>query len=208
MYATVSFHKAFQHVEGRILITDADYPSNGQPIAGGTWNPSVDAASQNNWAISVGSALNKKAIIQAGNSNDSPPKWGAAELIATQNATVKQYIHDYAHHNYPGGTVTSLMSHSGISRNLHVFDADVAATLKEGKQYVFGETNSGMCPAFHHLYHIITGSSTELTDNVVKSREAVRHLSHPPLEQRCGRWTTCSERHTAISHVPISITER
>ncbi|KAK5627518.1 hypothetical protein RRF57_003233 [Xylaria bambusicola] len=120
------------------------YPSGGQPIASGIWNPSVDAASQNNWAISVGSAVNKRDIIQAGNSNDSPPKWGAAELIATQNATVKQYIHNYAHHNYPGGTVTSLMSHSGISRNIHVFDADVAAALKEGKQYIFGETNSGI----------------------------------------------------------------
>ncbi|KAI8626336.1 glycoside hydrolase family 79 protein [Xylariaceae sp. FL1651] len=118
------------------------YPSNGQPIAAGSWSPSIDAASQNNWAIAVGSALNKKAIIQAGNSNDSPPKWGAAELIATQNATVKQYVHDYAHHNYPGGTVTSLMSHKGIVSNLHVFDADVTAALKEGKQYVFGETNS------------------------------------------------------------------
>ncbi|KAI0456696.1 hypothetical protein F5B21DRAFT_122430 [Xylaria acuta] len=131
------------------------YPSNGQPIAGGSWTPATDAASQNNWAISVGSALNKRDIIQAGNSNDSPPKWGAAELIATQNATVKQYIHNYAHHNYPGGSITSLMSHRGISSNLHVFDADVAAALKEGKQYIFGETNSvsgggaaGVSPTF------------------------------------------------------------
>lgn len=93
----------------------------------------------------MGSALNKQNIIQAGNSNDAPPKWGAAELIATQNATVKQYVHNYAHHNYPGGSISSLMSHSSISNNLHVFDADVASTLKEGKQYVFGETNSGKC---------------------------------------------------------------
>lgn len=93
--------------------------------------------------MAVGSALNKRDIIQAGNSNDSPPTWGAAELIATQNSTVKQYVHDYAHHNYPGGTITSLMSHRGISSNLHVFDADVTAALKEGKQYIFGETNSG-----------------------------------------------------------------
>jgi len=94
--------------------------------------------------MAVGSAVGKQGIIQAGNSNDSPPKWGAAELIATQNATVKQYVHDYAHHNYPGGSITSLMSHRGIASNLHVFDADVAAALKEGKQYVLGETNSGM----------------------------------------------------------------
>ncbi|KAI2643579.1 hypothetical protein GGS21DRAFT_24609 [Xylaria nigripes] len=118
------------------------YPSDGQPIADGEWNPSIDAASQNSWDVTLGSALKKRDIIQAGNSNNSPPEWGAAELIATQNATVKQYINDYAHHNYPGGTIASLMSHSSISSNLHVFDADVDAALKQGKQYVFGETNS------------------------------------------------------------------
>ncbi|KAI0160091.1 glycoside hydrolase family 79 protein [Hypoxylon sp. FL1284] len=131
------------------------YSRNGQPIASGSWSPSIDAASQNNWGISVGSAVDKKPVIQAGNSNDSPPTWGAAELIATENATVKQYVQTYAHHNYPGGSVTSLMSHRGISSNLHVFDADVAAALKEGKPYVFGETNSvsgggaaGVSPTF------------------------------------------------------------
>ncbi|OTA98332.1 glycoside hydrolase family 79 protein [Hypoxylon sp. CI-4A] len=118
------------------------YSRNGQPIASGSWSPAIDAASQNNWDITVGSALNKKEIIQAGNSNDSPPTWGAAELIATENSTVKQYVKTYAHHNYPGGSVNSLMSHKGISSNLHVFDADVSAALKENKPYVFGETNS------------------------------------------------------------------
>ncbi|KAI1342290.1 glycoside hydrolase family 79 protein [Xylariaceae sp. FL0016] len=131
------------------------YSRNGQPIASRSWSPSIDAASQNNWAISVGSAANKKPIIQAGNSNDRPPTWGAAELIATQNATVKQHVKDYAHHNYPGGSVTSLMSHKEIAKDLHVFDSDVAAALQEGKQYVFGETNSvsgggaaGVSPTF------------------------------------------------------------
>ncbi|KAI5865244.1 glycoside hydrolase family 79 protein [Durotheca rogersii] len=131
------------------------YSRNGQPIASGGWSPAIDAASQNNWAISVGSAVNKRPIIQAGNSNDSPPQWGAEELIATQNATVKQYIKTYSHHNYPGGSITSLMSHKGISSNLHVFDADVAAALKENKPYIFGETNSvsgggaaGVSPTF------------------------------------------------------------
>ncbi|KAI0017003.1 glycoside hydrolase family 79 protein [Xylariomycetidae sp. FL0641] len=131
------------------------YPNNGQPIASGSWSPEVDARSQNNWAISVGSAMGKRPIIQAGNSNDSPPKWGAAELIATQNDTVKQYVKTYAHHNYPGGSISSLMSHGGIASNLHKFDADIAAALQEGKQYVFGETNSvsgggaaGVSPTF------------------------------------------------------------
>ncbi|KAI1438297.1 hypothetical protein GGR50DRAFT_691467 [Xylaria sp. CBS 124048] len=118
------------------------YPSDGQPIASDSWNPTIDAASQNDWDVAIGSALNQQDIIQAGNSNNAPPQWGAAELISTENATVKQYIHDYAHHNYPGGTVASLMSHSDISSNLHVFDSDIAAALKVGKEYVFGETNS------------------------------------------------------------------
>ncbi|KAJ9150383.1 Glycoside hydrolase family 79 protein [Pleurostoma richardsiae] len=131
------------------------WKSDGQPIASGTWNPSTDAASQNNWDILVGSALGKKSIIQAGNSNSLPPTWGAAELIATENATVKEYVATYAHHNYPGGSVASLMSHSGIVTNLHQFDADIAVALDVGKPYVFGETNSvsgggaaGVSPTF------------------------------------------------------------
>lgn len=126
----------------------SDYTNDGQPIASGGWSPAIDAASQNNWDIRVGSAVNKAPIIQAGNSNDSPPTWGAAELIATENSTVKQYVKTYAHHNYPGGTVTSLMSHTNIASNLHVFDADVTAALGQGKPYVFGETNSGTIGTF------------------------------------------------------------
>lgn len=87
--------------------------------------------------------MNKQPIIQAGNFNDGPPTWGVAQLLATENATVRQNVKTYAHHNYPGGTVTSLMSHANIASNLHNFDADVAAILAVGKPYVFGETNSG-----------------------------------------------------------------
>lgn len=91
--------------------------------------------------------MGRKNIIQAGNSNSGPPTWGAEELIATENATVREYVYDYAHHNYPGGSVTSLMSHAGIVKNLRQFNADIAAALRTGKQYVFGETNSGKdCP--------------------------------------------------------------
>ncbi|KAJ4424403.1 hypothetical protein N0V82_000924 [Gnomoniopsis sp. IMI 355080] len=119
------------------------WASAGQPITSGiTWNPAADAASQNNWDIQVGSALGKTNIIQAGNSNSAPPTWGAQELIATENATVKQYVATYAHHNYPGGTVQSLMSHSGIVSNLNQFDSDIAAATGVGKPYVLGETNS------------------------------------------------------------------
>jgi hypothetical protein len=122
-----------------------DWVSDDQPIAinAGTWTPAVDAESQDNWDILVGEALDTKRIIQAGNSNSAPPTWGAAELIATENATAKSYVHDYAHHNYPGGTLTSLMTHSNIVSNVAIFNADVAAATEAGKEYVLGETNSG-----------------------------------------------------------------
>lgn len=122
-----------------------DWLSDDQPIAvnAGSWTPAVDAESQDNWDITVGSALNTQKIIQAGNSNSAPPTWGAAELIATENSTAKSYVHDYAHHNYPGGTISSLMSHSSISSNIAIFSADVTAAVGAGKDYVLGETNSG-----------------------------------------------------------------
>ncbi|PMD28948.1 glycoside hydrolase family 79 protein [Hyaloscypha variabilis F] len=120
------------------------YTSDDQPIAinAGTWDPATDAASQDDWDILVGSALDQTLIIQAGNSNAAPPTWGAAELIATENATARSYVHDYAHHNYPGGTLTSLMSHSNIVSDLAIFTPEVAAAATTGKEYVLGETNS------------------------------------------------------------------
>ena len=112
-------------------------------VQAGSWTPEADAKSQNNWISAVGQALVTPAIIQAGNSNTDPPTWGAAELIKHLNSSSKSYVHDYSHHNYPGGTVTSLMSHSGIVNNMKKFKADVAAAVAVGKDYVLGETNSG-----------------------------------------------------------------
>ncbi|KAK3951086.1 hypothetical protein QBC32DRAFT_371423 [Pseudoneurospora amorphoporcata] len=113
------------------------------------------AIEQNDWNIRVGSAVGKTNIIQAGNWNDAPPKWGASQLIATENATVKPYVRHYARHNYPGGTIQSLMTHSTISNNIHTFDTDIVAAQAIGKEYVFGETNSvsgggaaGVSPTF------------------------------------------------------------
>jgi hypothetical protein len=125
-------------------LTKTDYTSDDQPIAlnAGTWDPATDAASQDDWDILVGSALDRTFIIQAGNSNAAPPTWGAAELIATENATARSYVHDYAHHNYPGGTLTSLMSHANIVSDLAIFTPEVAAAATTGKEYVLGETNS------------------------------------------------------------------
>lgn len=121
-----------------------DYVSDGQPIASPPWTPAIDAASQNNWDIQVGTALNSTNIIQAGNSNASPPTWGAAELIAGGNATVRTFVKDYAHHNYPGGSLQSSMSHSGSVSNMAPIGMDGMAANVVGKEYVLGETNSGM----------------------------------------------------------------
>lgn len=118
------------------------YVSDGQPIAFPSWTPAIDAASQNNWDILVGKALGATDFIQAGNSNKAPPTWGAAELIASGNATVRTYVKDYAHHNYPGGNVQTLMSHSGIVSNLELIGTDRKAATDVGKEYVLGETNS------------------------------------------------------------------
>ncbi|KAK4154252.1 glycoside hydrolase [Chaetomidium leptoderma] len=120
------------------------YPKDGQPIASGTWNPSVDATSQVNWNIQVGSAVGKNNIIQAGNWNQAPPQWGAAQLMAKENATSRQYVRHYAHHNYPGGSIQKLQTHSETASNIRsLFDADVAAVKQQtGKEYVLGETNS------------------------------------------------------------------
>ncbi|OHF04681.1 hypothetical protein CORC01_00152 [Colletotrichum orchidophilum] len=124
------------------LGNEPEYWSGVQPIAAGGWNPARDAASQNQWDIIVGNAIGKKQIIQAGNSNSHPPEWGAEELIASGNATVREYVQTYAHHNYPGGSVTGLMSHANIASNIHLFDKDIASALAVNKPYVFGETNS------------------------------------------------------------------
>ena len=127
-----------------------------QPIVvnnGGSWTPAEDAESQNEWGIRVGQALGKTSIIQYGNSNVAPPTWGAQELIVTMNATAESYAYDYSHHNYPGGSLTTLMSHANVVSNMNQFKADVAATVAVGKEYVLGETNSGRCSlsVFFHI---------------------------------------------------------
>ncbi|KAL2194997.1 glycoside hydrolase family 79 protein [Corynascus similis CBS 632.67] len=133
------------------------YPKDGQPIAGGTWNPSVDADSQVKWITQVGNAIGKQNIIQAGNWNQPPPEWGAAQLIAKETAESRQYVRHYAHHNYPGGDVQKLQTHSQTASNVRsMFAADVAAVKQQtGKEYILGETNSvsgggaaGVSPTF------------------------------------------------------------
>jgi hypothetical protein len=93
-------------------------------------------------------------IIQAGNWNQAPPEWGAAQMMARETAEARQYIRHYAHHNYPGGSVQKLQSHAQTVSNVRgLFDADVAAVRRSGREYVLGETNSGMSYPFLPYHH-------------------------------------------------------
>lgn len=146
-----------------ISLMSIDWSGNQpQPIAANGWSPLIDAKSQDDWDIRVGEALGEKIFIQAGNSNEAPPTWGAAELIATENSTVIQYVKDYAHHNYPGGSVSSLMEHSSVSSNLAIFEADIQAATNVSRPYVLGETNSGtflssICRIFFADSYLVAG---------------------------------------------------
>ncbi|KAK4141364.1 glycoside hydrolase [Dichotomopilus funicola] len=120
------------------------YPKDGQPIAQGAWDPFTDATSQIDWSTRVSSAIGRDNIIQAGNWNQAPPDWGAAQLIAQQTPESEKAIRHYAHHNYPGGDVQKLQTHSQTASNIRsMFADDTAAVQKQtGKEYVLGETNS------------------------------------------------------------------
>ncbi|KAF2088974.1 glycoside hydrolase family 79 protein [Saccharata proteae CBS 121410] len=118
------------------------YPNDGQPIADGGWNASVDAQSQANWQIWVGEAIGETAVFEAGNSLMDPPEWGAAELIEAQNETALSFVKTFSHHDYPGGSVESLMSHVNVVDNVAKYETDIEAAREIGREYVFGETNS------------------------------------------------------------------
>ncbi|KAF2842356.1 glycoside hydrolase family 79 protein [Patellaria atrata CBS 101060] len=105
-------------------------------------NARSDAQAQGNWQIAVGNGVGTTPLIQAANSLKNPPEWGAIQLLNVQNATAVSHIKTISHHNYPGGTVQSLMSHSNVIRNIGSFSADVQAAKNAGKPYVFGEMNS------------------------------------------------------------------
>jgi hypothetical protein len=110
------------------------------------WNSHSDAQSQADWQISLGKALNQsQGIIQASNSLQAPPTWGAATLIREQNATVMSFIKHFSDHNYPGArTIAELLDHTRMVKNVAQFDSDIKAARSIGREYVFGETNSGL----------------------------------------------------------------
>ncbi|KAF2189764.1 glycoside hydrolase family 79 protein [Zopfia rhizophila CBS 207.26] len=116
------------------------FKNDGQPIAKGTWDAATDAASQASWQISIGKAVGN--IIQASNSLQNPPQWGAEQLLNAHNSSAIGYVKTFSHHNYPGGSIQSLMSHANVVKNMNTFRNDVAVAKRAGKQYVFGETNS------------------------------------------------------------------
>lgn len=131
-----------------------DWLSANQPAATstgtGTWTAADDARSQDNWDILVGSALNTPSIIQAGTSLMNPPGWGAAELIATENNTAQGFVKSYSHHNYPGGTVQSLMAHSNVVSNVagckYLFPNLVSAAERSSERHIWGPRLITMIP--------------------------------------------------------------
>ena len=122
-----------------------DWSSGNNPIVanqGGSWSATIDAESQDDWAIRIGQAISTNSIMEEGNSLQGPPTWGATELIATENATVKAYVKSFSQHAYPGGDTTTLMQHGSTVSKMDGFKVDIASATAAGKEYVYGETNS------------------------------------------------------------------
>lgn len=81
--------------------------------------------------------------MEEGNSLEGPPTWGATELIATENTTAKSYVKSFSQHAYPGGSSTTLMEHKQTVSQMASFKVDITSATAIGKEYVYGETNSG-----------------------------------------------------------------
>lgn len=122
---------------------------------GGTWNAAIDAQSQDDWAIRIGQAISTTSIMEEGNSLQGPPTWGATELIATENTTAKSYVKSFSQHAYPGGSSTTLMEHKQTVSQMASFKDDIASATNIGKDYVYGETNSGKTARSPYLLNYI-----------------------------------------------------
>jgi hypothetical protein len=113
------------------------------------WTPEVEAASEALWQKEIASKLTTQKIIQAGSYFFRPPAWGAASLIAYEDPASIKYIKVFSHHNYAQGpgasnpSVRNLMNHTEIFHDVQGYADDVNAAHKIGREYVFGETNSG-----------------------------------------------------------------
>lgn len=118
------------------------------PIANNNpWTPSSDAASQISWQESVSAVLGREQLIQAGVFFGTDA-FNSSELASNeQDAGTVNYIRSFSDHYYPQSSadanLSKLMDHADIGAGVAGFKGDVEAAKKLGKEFVFGETNSG-----------------------------------------------------------------
>ncbi|RAL11820.1 glycosyl hydrolase family 79 C-terminal domain-containing protein [Aspergillus homomorphus CBS 101889] len=141
------------------LGNEPNFFSSSDPIANGkSWTAAADAVSQVSWQKSVGAALDKTSIIQAG------VFFGLGSYEVTnlvddeEDAAATQYVRSFCHHYYPYSASTAdlngLMSHADIVDGVTAFQAQVSAAHDLDKDFVMGETNSatggggGISPTF------------------------------------------------------------
>ncbi|KAJ5923149.1 hypothetical protein N7454_008394 [Penicillium verhagenii] len=139
------------------LGNEPQYYSSSDPIAdGSTWTAALDATSQNSWQVSVGEALDKTSIVQAGVFYSSDT-WNIAELEPVES-TGATYVKTFADHYYPqwgpDAYLPTLMGHSDIVSGVSWFSSDIEAAAALSKPFIMGETNSasagggGISPTF------------------------------------------------------------
>ncbi|GJJ07592.1 hypothetical protein Clacol_001795 [Clathrus columnatus] len=133
------------------LGNEPEFYASGSPIIppGQSWNPTLDAASQQKWHEDLGQVSNKslgQAAVYL-----SPPTWGTAELIPKIPNALSSII-SFSGHSYPqsacGGASTNLQalqSHTGIISYTSQYKVEAAAAHAIGKHYFLGETNSATC---------------------------------------------------------------
>ncbi|OJJ95998.1 hypothetical protein ASPACDRAFT_1891396 [Aspergillus aculeatus ATCC 16872] len=139
-------------------LTSAVFTSS-DPIAdGNSWTAAADAVSQVAWQSSVGTALDKTAIIQAG-VFFGLGSYEVTNLVGEEEDTdATQYVRSFCHHYYPYSASTAdldgLMSHEAIVEGVTAFQSQVSAAHDLDKDFVMGETNSatggggGISPTF------------------------------------------------------------
>jgi hypothetical protein len=123
--------------------------SASDPIAGGSWSYSLDAASEVLWQQTVGEAFGGTNFVQAGVFSGNSGLYTIQELSAeVSNADTAEYVRTYCHHYYAQSSttanLTTLMGHENIVTGVFQYQAQVEAAESANKTYLFGETNSGI----------------------------------------------------------------
>ncbi|RAH51199.1 glycosyl hydrolase family 79 C-terminal domain-containing protein [Aspergillus brunneoviolaceus CBS 621.78] len=141
------------------LGNEPNFFTSSDPIADGkSWTAAADAVSQVAWQSSVGTALDKTAIIQAG-VFFGLGSYEVTNLVGEEEDTdATQYVRSFCHHYYPYSASTAdldgLMSHEAIVEGVTAFQSQVSAAHDLDKDFVMGETNSatggggGISPTF------------------------------------------------------------